>query len=52
MSFIGVQKNEIRQRDFEKGNPIHFILMGLLLTVIFIFMVIAIVQLIISQANI
>lgn len=51
MSFIGVQKNEIRERDFEKGNPIHFILIGLLLTIIFIFSVIVVVKIILSQAT-
>lgn len=51
MSFIGVQKSEIRKRDFENGNPVHFVLMGLLLTVIFIVVVIVVVNIILSQAG-
>lgn len=51
MSFLGVQKEAIRKRDFENGNPVHFILMGLLLTIVFIIVVIIIVNIILQQAN-
>ena len=32
-SFFGVQKEEIRQRDFTYGKPSQFIIIGLILTV-------------------
>lgn len=51
MSFIGVQKSEIRKRDFENGNPVHFVLMGLLLTVLFVVVVVVVVKIVLSQAG-
>ena len=35
-SFFGVQSEEIRQRDFTHGKPSQFIMVGLILTVLFI----------------
>ena len=35
-SFFGVQSEEIRQRDFTHGKPSQFIVVGLILTVLFI----------------
>ena len=32
MSFFGVQKEEIRKRDFTQGKPSQFIIIGLLIT--------------------
>ena len=33
MSFFGVQKEEIRERDFTQGKPSQFIVIGLLITI-------------------
>ena len=33
MSFFGVQKEEIRERDFTQGKPSQFIVTGLLITI-------------------
>lgn len=35
-SFFGVQKEETRQRDFTYGKPGQFIVIGLIITVLFI----------------
>lgn len=35
-SFFGVQNEETRQRDFTYGKPSQFIVVGLILTVLFI----------------
>ena len=35
-SFFGVQNEETRQRDFTYGKPSQFIIIGLILTVLFI----------------
>jgi len=43
-SFFGVQNEETRQRDFKHGKPAQFIIVGLVLTVLFIVMVYAVVQ--------
>lgn len=35
-SFFGVQSGRNRERDFQHGNPIHFIAVGIGLTVVLI----------------
>jgi hypothetical protein len=35
-AFFGVQSLENRDRDFAQGNPVHFIIVGLICTVAFI----------------
>ncbi len=49
-SFFGVQKEETRQRDFTHGKPSQFIMIGLILTVMFIVMVWLIVQVVLYFA--
>ncbi len=41
---FGVQSSQNRQRDFERGRPIHFIVGGLIGTVVFIVVVLLAVQ--------
>ena len=43
-SFFGVQSDKNRRRDFQKGDPMQFIVVGLILTLIFIIIVIALVK--------
>jgi hypothetical protein len=50
-AFFGVQSNAKRQRDFEQGRPIHFILMGLVLTIIFLLLVWGLVELVLYVAG-
>jgi hypothetical protein len=50
-SFFGVQKNATRERDFKRGRARDFILVGLLLTVAFIFAVWGVVQLVMRLAT-
>ncbi len=45
---LGVQSRKNRERDFNRGKPIHFILLGLAFTVLFVFVVVAIVNLVLS----
>lgn len=49
-SFIGVQNNETRERDFTHGRPRDFIIVGILLTLAFILVVFAIVKLVLMLA--
>lgn len=49
-SFFGVQTDKNRQRDFQQGKPAQFIVVGLVLTVVFIFTVIAIVKIILHNS--
>jgi len=49
-SFFGVQKNETRERDFSRGRARDFIVVGILLTLLFILAVWGVVQLVMSVA--
>ena len=49
-SFLGVQKNKTRERDFTYGRPRDFILVGILLTLVFILVVWGVVKLVTSLA--
>ena len=42
----GIQKHENRVRDFSRGNPVHFILMGFAFTVSFVVGVVSIVHIV------
>lgn len=35
-SFFGVQSSKNRQRDFSKGRAVHFIVIGLVMTVVLV----------------
>ena len=43
-AMFGVQKDENRERDFANGHPVVFILVGIIFTVLFVVVMIAIVQ--------
>ncbi|HEY3487204.1 MAG TPA: DUF2970 domain-containing protein [Gammaproteobacteria bacterium] len=51
MSFLGVQKESVRKRDFETGRPLHFIVSGIVFTLLFIAILYGIVQLILHFAG-
>lgn len=44
-AFFGVQSEKNRQRDFQRGQPIHYILVGLIMTLLFILLVMIAVKL-------
>jgi hypothetical protein len=50
-SFFGVQSSKNRQRDFTHGKPLHFIVVGLVATVVFVALVILVVRLALHQAG-
>jgi hypothetical protein len=47
-SFLGVQKNATRERDFRHGRARDFIIVGIVLTLVFILAVWGVVQLVMS----
>lgn len=49
-SFAGVQSDERRRRDFSKGRPRDFIIVGLVFTLVFILVVWGVVELVTSLA--
>lgn len=50
-SFFGVQKNATRERDFTHGKARDFIIVGLVLTLVFILVIFGIVQLVMHLAT-
>ncbi len=51
-SMFGVQTSRRREADFTRGKPIHYILVGLLVTVVFILTVWGVVKLVLSLAGV
>ena len=51
-SFFGVQSNKNRERDFTQGKPSHYIIAGLVLTVVFILVIWGVVRLVLSIAGV
>lgn len=49
-AFFGVQSGKNRERDFTKGNPLHFIIIGIIATTIFVLMVYGVVRLVLASA--
>lgn len=47
---LGVQSHKNRERDFTHGKPGHFLLLGLLFTVLFVGVLIGVVQLVLYLA--
>ena len=50
-SFVGVQKNATRERDFKRGRARDFIIVGVVLTLLFILAVWGVVQLVMGVAT-
>jgi hypothetical protein len=50
-AFFGVQSSKNRERDFTKGNPLHFILIGIVLTTIFVLTVYGVVRLVLASVH-
>jgi hypothetical protein len=51
-SFFGVQSEKNRERDFTHGKASHFIIAGVVLTLVFIFAIWGIVQLVLNAAGV
>lgn len=50
-SFFGVQSARNRQRDFSRGKPVHFIIVGLLMTAAFVLVIWVAVRLALRSAG-
>ncbi len=51
-ALFGVQSSKNRDRDFTRGKPIHYITVGLIVTVVFILSVWGLVKLVLSSAGV
>ncbi len=48
---FGVQKRANRERDFNRGKPMHFIIAGIVFTVVFVLIVVSVVQFVLRDAS-
>ncbi len=48
---FGVQSGKNRQRDFSRGRPLHFVVIGLLATALFVLLLYGTVQLVLDFAT-
>ncbi len=50
-AFFGVQNSKNRERDFTKGKPLHFIVIGILMTFVVIGVLMVVVKLALRNAG-
>lgn len=51
-SFIGVQSSKNRERDFRHGKFSHFVIVGLVLTGLFVLLLYGVVKLVLGLAGV
>jgi Protein of unknown function (DUF2970) len=49
---FGVQSGKRRARDFSRGKPSHFVILGVLFTAIFVLVIFSVVQLVLLFAGV
>lgn len=50
-AFFGVQSSKNRERDFKQGKASHYIVVGLIMTVVFILLMVGVVKLVLRGAG-
>ena len=50
-AFFGVQSRRNRERDFNSGKPWHYVVMGAVVTVLFVIILALIVQVVLRSAG-
>ena len=50
-ALLGVQSESARRRDFSKGKPLHFIIIGVVATVLLVLIFAGIVRLVLTLAG-
>jgi len=50
-SFLGVQRSDKYERDFTHGKPSHYIIVGLIGTILFILFMVGVVKLVMHFAG-
>lgn len=50
-SFFGVQSRRNRERDFTRGSPKRFLVLGVLFTLLFVLTVVGVVKLVLRNAG-
>ncbi|MDX1298267.1 MAG: DUF2970 domain-containing protein [Pseudomonas sp.] len=49
---LGVQSGKNRSRDFSRGKPSHFIILGVLFTAVFVLAIFGVVKLVLHLAGV
>lgn len=49
---LGVQSGKNRARDFSRGKPSHFIILGVLFTAVFVLVIFGVVKLVLHLAGV
>jgi len=49
---LGVQSTKNRERDFRKGSPSRFVIMGIIGTTLFVLTVVTVVRLVLRSAGV
>lgn len=49
---LGVQSGKNRSRDFTRGKPSHFIILGVLFTAVFVLVIFGVVKLVLHFAGV
>ena len=49
---FGVQSGKNRSRDFSRGKPSHFLILGVLFTTVFVLLLFALVKLVLYAAGV
>lgn len=49
---FGVQSSKHRSRDFSRGKPSHFVILGVLFTAVFVLVIFSVVQLVLHFAGV
>ncbi|NRA53292.1 MAG: DUF2970 domain-containing protein [Gammaproteobacteria bacterium] len=50
-AMLGVQSDKNRQRDFQAGDPKHYIIIGIVIAMLLVFGLIALVNLVLANAS-
>lgn len=50
-SFLGVQSNRNRERDFQYGKPSHYIIIGVIFVILFVLTLVGVVELVMKFAT-
>jgi len=50
-AMLGVQSDKNRQRDFQAGDPKHYIIIGIVVAMLLVFGLIALVNLVLANAS-
>ncbi|MHA6493187.1 DUF2970 domain-containing protein [Pseudomonas borbori] len=49
---LGVQSGKNRSRDFSRGKPSHFIILGVVFTLVFVLVIFSVVKLVLHLAGV